>query len=370
MTSNREANPPPPAPFEPEAWVPDLPPRDRTGHKGTSGRLLIVGASPGLTGAVDLAQGAALRVGAGLVTCAVPETLREIFEIKTTEAMTLGLPEADVGHLGPSTLPALRDSYERSDAIVLGPGLGRAAATTEFVAAFLRLHDAEPRPLVIDADGLFHLAEVGAIGARSAAATVVTPHPGELARLGRTVAPEADDPPVPAGTLAERWPGLTERFPVTWVLKGPGVFDPADPANWVFDPDGSRTRCPTGNPGLATGGSGDVLAGVIGGWLAQGFSPADASRLGLWVHGRAADLAAYGDIARNAGRRLGRPEDWPRTCDPRSPSASRGERGLLPSDVRDALSRAVLELERWHAHRLAARRDTNGPGRDERTPRA
>lgn len=354
--------------FEPPAWVPDLPPRDPLGHKGTSGRLLIVGASPGLTGAVDLAQGAALRVGAGLVTCAVPESLREIFEIKTTEAMTLGLPGADLGHLGPSSVPALRESFERSDAIVLGPGLGRAAATTEFVAAFLRLHEAEPRPLVIDADGLFHLAEVGSIGARSGAATVVTPHPGELARLGRTVAPE---PAVDrGGTLDERWPGLTERFPVTWVLKGPGVFDPDDPANWVVAATGATTRCPTGNPGLATGGSGDVLAGVIGGWLAQGFAPPEASRLGLWVQGRAADLAAYGEAARD---RLGRPVDWPQTCDPRSSEAPRGERGLLPSDVRDALSRAVLELERWHTHRSPAGDPAgheNRPDRDERTPRA
>lgn len=259
------------------ASVPRLKARPENAHKGTMGRLLVIGASPGLTGAVALAGEAALRSGTGLVTVAVPASLDAILEIKLTEAMTLGLPERPPGALAEESLRTLVPALETADAVVLGPGLGRAPETTTFVEQLLgRLRV----PHVVDADALWHLAQLetsdpfGAPDQR-----VLTPHQGELRRLlaaARITAP-------PSEAAAQEWLGRPERSGPTLVLKGPGSL--------VLTP-GSRYQNETGNPGMATGGSGDVLAGVIGAFLARGESPWDATVRAVWLHGRAGDLAA------------------------------------------------------------------------------
>lgn len=279
----------------PPSVVPPLRPRPRDAHKGTMGHLLIVGGSPGLTGAVVLCARAALRCGVGCVTCAVPASLNSIIEVLCLEPMSLPLPEDGSGTLGPESMSVLATRLDRYDAIVVGPGLGRAARTGHFQRELLA---ALERPHVIDADALWHLAADPASAVIPRAPRVLTPHAGELARLQGTA--EA-----PAAGAAHR---VLAHPRVVLVRKGP---------NTEVEWEGQRYRNDTGNPGLAKGGTGDVLAGMVGAFLARGDTPWDAAVRGVWLHGRAGDHAA----------------------------ARLGQESVIASDVIAALPEALLELQ-------------------------
>ena len=261
-----------------------LPARPVSAHKGSFGHVLVVGGSEGKTGAAVLAAEGALRSGAGLVTVAAPRALNGVFEAKLTEAMSLVYEDAGHACLLESAVPELLEAATERSVLVLGPGLGTAPGTQAAIAALLT---ASPVPTVVDADGLNAFAgrpeDLVAEGAR-----VLTPHPGEMGRLlGRENAEVQADRVAAARELAQRADAVA-------VLKGARTVGAA--------PDGELRVNPTGGPALASGGSGDVLAGVIAGLLGQGLAPLDAATLGAWLHGRAGDrhgpLALAGDVAR------------------------------------------------------------------------
>ena len=255
--------------------VPRLPRRARDSHKGTYGHVLTIGGSPGLTGAPALAALAALRSGAGLSTVGCPRAVQPVVAGLSPCVMTLPLPDTPGGCLSHAALaPALRFSA-RCRAVVLGPGLGRDPDTGEFVRSFLSSIEAAT---VVDADGLNHLAGRAEILRDGPGSFVVTPHPHEAGRLLGLPAssPVPKDRRKAVADLAALTGGVA-------VLKGHGTL--------VCD--GKRMyENRTGNPGMATGGTGDVLAGIIGALLAQGMEPFDAAVLGVWVHGRAGDRGA------------------------------------------------------------------------------
>jgi NAD(P)H-hydrate epimerase len=245
--------------------LPELPPRCADSHKGDYGRALVIGGSRGMSGAISLAGKAALRSGAGLVTLAVPRTIQDVVAAFEPSYMTRGLAEAE-GHIAASAAEELIVLSQNATALALGPGLGRAAATMSFVD---RLYREIKKPMVVDADGLFALAEHADAFARPEGPRVVTPHPGEFARL--TAEPyDAARRSEAAAELARR--DVTKNTVV--VLKG----------HRTVVTDGWRVSVnQTGNPGMATGGSGDVLSGIITGLLCQGLPPFDAARLGVHV---------------------------------------------------------------------------------------
>lgn len=253
--------------------LPSWPERPRAAHKGTTGRVVIVAGSPGMSGAAVLAARGALRAGAGLVTVACPESLLATVDGAVTCALTRPLPERD-GRLGPWSRDALVAACEGADAIAVGPGLGANRATAHLLRAWLPTLRA---PLVLDADGLNAFAGRRDRLTALAAPVVLTPHPGEAARLlaSSSGAIQADRPAA-ARALAQDLPGAA-------LLKGAGTLVS----------DGVRLfENATGNSGMASGGMGDVLTGVIATLLAQGLAPFEAACLGALVHGRAGDIAA------------------------------------------------------------------------------
>jgi hydroxyethylthiazole kinase-like uncharacterized protein yjeF len=239
-----------------------LPERPEAGHKGSFGHVLVVGGSPGKTGAAVLAAEAAQRGGAGLVTVASSERLNEIFEVKLTEAMSLPLEYE---------LEALLEAARARDASVVGPGMGTDEQTRGLIRALLGQLD---RPAVVDADGLNAFAG-DAAALRAPGPRILTPHPGEMSRLlNRSTAQVQADRVDAARELARRTEAVV-------VLKGARSL--------VAAPDGALYVNPTGGPGLASGGTGDVLSGLLGALLAQGLSPLHAAALGVFLHGRAGD---------------------------------------------------------------------------------
>ena len=265
-----------------------LPPRPAQGHKGSFGHVLVVGGSAGKTGAVVLAAEGALRSGAGLVTAAVARGLHPILEAKLTEAMTLALDEADSdGVLRGGAAGEVSAALAVRSSLVLGPGLGQGSGAAEAVAGVLA---ASERPAVVDADALNALAGRPE-GLRGPGPRVLTPHPGEAARLlGCGVEEVQSDRVATARELASRSSAVV-------LLKGARSV--------IADPAGVIWVNPTGGPGLASGGTGDVLAGVVGGLLAQGLSALDAARLGAFLHGAAGDLGPdAGGLAAEVAVRL------------------------------------------------------------------
>jgi hydroxyethylthiazole kinase-like uncharacterized protein yjeF len=250
-----------------------LPWPEAADHKGTRGAVLVVGGAPGMTGAACLAASAALRLGAGYVTVAVPSPSLPVVECKLTAPVKVGLPAGPDGELDAATAARVLELAERAQAVVLGPGLGRSEGSRACVRALVRTLD---RPLVLDADALWALAgDAGALRGRTAP-TVLTPHAGEAAALlGMTR--EAVDADRPAAARA-----LSGGSCVA-VLKG---------ARTLVS-DGERVVVTmTGGPGLATMGTGDVLAGMTGALLAQGLDPIDAAVLAAHLHGAAGDAAS------------------------------------------------------------------------------
>jgi NAD(P)H-hydrate epimerase len=280
------------------AW----PPRAPGAHKGTFGHVLVIGGSVGKSGAAALAALGALRAGAGLVTVATAEGALPLVAQARAELMTEPLPGGT--QVDADALARALTLAEARDAVVLGPGLGQHEGTRAFAREFVRRC---PRPLLVDADGLNALAASpsgpAALDAlRRAAATVVTPHPGEMARLsGASTEQVQRDRLQSARRLAADTGAVV-------VLKGQRTL--------VADPRGTAAVNPTGNPGLASGGTGDVLAGMVGALLARGADGMAAAGAAVYAHGYAADVAA---------RRLG-PES------------------LLAGDVLEALPEALMDL--------------------------
>ncbi|MFA6317089.1 MAG: NAD(P)H-hydrate dehydratase [Elusimicrobiota bacterium] len=261
--------------------------REPTDHKGTFGHLLILAGSSGMAGAAILACRAALRSGAGLVTLAVPASLQAVVASAVPEALTMGLPESG-GGLRPEGVARIREALLNQDftVLALGPGISTNPETAKFVMHVL---DSVPLPAVVDADGLNNLAlqdpaQVGEMLKRRGGRTVFTPHPGEMARcLHSSVADVQADREAAARSLARSWGGVV-------VLKGRGCIIT----------DGERCIVnPTGGPGLAKGGSGDLLTGLIGGLWAQALASGrvqgdhafQSAVLGCRLHGLAGDLA-------------------------------------------------------------------------------
>jgi len=262
-----------------------LPERPKRGHKGTFGKVLVIAGSLDYAGAALLVCRAAGRAGAGLVTLAVPESLQPLFAAKVVEATTMGLPEDDVEEIEPVDAIARILDHEH-DAIVLGPGLRPGLATAELVQALLTVpEDPTPAPIVLDAEALRSLATLDRWWEGVHRAAVLTPHAGEFGRLraGAGVEPGAD------GDLSaddEARARAARDAAATWgqvvVLKGARTV--------IAAPDGGVAVAPFENPALATGGTGDVLAGAIGALLAQGLAPFDAARVGVYLHGLAGDM--------------------------------------------------------------------------------
>jgi ADP-dependent NAD(P)H-hydrate dehydratase len=256
---------------------PPLPERPANGHKGTFGRALIAAGSRGMSGAAALAGLGALRSGAGLVSVAVPASLVPVVGSIEPSYLLLPLPEDDEGRTSGEAEEMLRVASVEASAVAIGPGWGRCEAL-ERIASSLFVSLAGP--LVVDADALNALAAVGTLDSDSVTdgERVLTPHPGEMARLlGTDVSSvEADR----QGLAAE----LAIRSGAVVVLKGAGTVITDGRRQVIND---------TGNSGLATGGSGDVLTGLVTGLLARGMSSFDAAWLGVHLHGLAADLASW-----------------------------------------------------------------------------
>ena len=307
-----------------------LPARPVRGHKGTFGKLLVLAGSLDYAGAALLVCRAAARAGAGLVTLAVPETLQPLFAAKVVEATTMALPEDDLEEVDPDGAIARILDHEH-DAIVIGPGMRPGLATVALVREILASGGEAASPVVLDAEALRSLASTDAWWTGVRPPAVLTPHPGEFARLraasGRTEGDDgdlvADDPGRAAAAVdaAAAWGQVV-------VLKGARTV--------VAAPDGACAVAPFENPALATGGTGDVLAGTIGALLAQGLEPFGAARLGVYLHGLA------GEAVRE---RL-------------------GDAGLLASDLPDALPIARRRLAAIAERRRTGSRLGFGAGRE------
>lgn len=253
-----------------------LPARLPSSHKGSFGHAAIIAGSVGKTGSAALAAKAALRVGSGLVTVATPSGVNDILEAKLTEAMTVPMPETTAHTLALAGMDQLIAFSNERTAIAIGPGLTTHPETVDLLHALIpRLE----RPTVLDADALNALAGRTSLIRECKSPPILTPHPGEMARL--------EDQSTPQSVNADRI-GTAARFArqrrAILVLKGARTV--------VAHPDGQIVICPTGNPGMATAGTGDALTGMIVGLLAQRLSSWDAACVGPYYHGLAGDLAA------------------------------------------------------------------------------
>jgi len=277
-----------------------LPPREQEGHKNTFGHVLVIAGSPGMTGAAWLAGKAALRSGAGMVTVCLPSSLAGNFDAALPEAITRGVEETGEKTLDAAAWPAIERLMKNKKALVFGPGL---TARPEIREILEKVVSHARVPLVIDADGLNVLAHNTQVLQKAHVPVVLTPHPGEMSRLTgiATAQVQADR----VGTARE----AARRLNAVVVLKGAATVT-ATPAGNVFINS-------TGNPVLATAGTGDVLAGAIGGLLAQGLDAETACLCGVYIHGLAGDLTAQ----------------------------KTGQRGALAGDILEMLPRALKQME-------------------------
>ena len=272
-----------------------LPARPADGHKGTFGKVCLLGGSVGYTGAPVLCAGAAVRSGCGLVYLGVPECVWQIAAAKCLCAMPFPLPEKD-GALALSGEADVRRRAASCDAVAIGCGMGRSADSDALTRRLLTL----PQPLVLDADGINALSgHIDTLSCRRDLTTVLTPHDGELARIG-------GDMTAPRESSAA---AFAARHGVCLVRKGHRTV--------IAAPDGRLAVNTTGSDGMAKGGSGDVLTGLLTGLLAQGVEPFAACCCAVWLHGRAGDLAAE----------------------------EKGHRGMTPADMIEKLPYALKEVE-------------------------
>jgi len=249
-----------------------LPVRKADGHKGDFGKLLVVGGAVGYTGAPYLTASAAVRTGCGLVFLGVPESIWQVEAVKCTSAMPFPLSE-NSGMLSDSALQEIEEKLTGCHVLALGPGLGRSQQVTQLVCELL---ERTQQPVVLDADGINALAEhMDVLDSRRGRVTILTPHDGEFARLGGDLS---------RGDRVGAARDFAMRHGCVLVLKGHRTV--------VATPEGNVLVNTTGNSGLAKGGSGDVLTGVIASLLAQGATAMQAAALGVWLHGCAGDTAA------------------------------------------------------------------------------
>lgn len=267
-----------------------LPDRNPWGHKGNFGKLLLLCGSRGYTGAAFFAAMGALRSGAGLVFLGVPESIYGIEAVKLNEPVIFPLPDAG-GRLSADAVPEILTRFPQMDAVLVGPGLGQSEGTLAVVRAVLEKAEC---PVVVDADGINVLSAHRDLLRGRKLPTILTPHDGEFARLGGVI---GEDRMAAAAALAE-------ELGCTVLLKG----------HETCITDGTDGYLnPTGNPGMAVGGSGDVLAGVITALLGAGLPPLEAAACGAWLHGAAGDRCA----------------------------AELGQYGMLPTDMLSALPRLM-----------------------------
>ncbi|MDE0681268.1 MAG: NAD(P)H-hydrate dehydratase [Candidatus Poribacteria bacterium] len=285
-------------------WVPPRPPAS---HKGTYGRVLVVAGSTGMTGAAALASEAALRAGAGLVTLATPKHLNPILEGLLPEVMTLPLPETDAGSLSVSAASAILEFAEKTKSVLaIGPGLSQHSDTVLLVHQLVRENRERALNLrmVVDADGLNALSQVPEVISLLDREAILTPHPGEMSRLTSSSVPSLEADRI---RTAQQF---ASEHNLTLVFKGaPTVTGLVNGDVWINS---------TGNPGMATGGMGDVLTGIIAGLMAQGHSNETAAVLGVYLHGLAGDIAAE----------------------------ALGMHGLVASDVLKAVPKAISSLRK------------------------
>ena len=274
-----------------------LPQRQRDLHKGAAGKVLLIGGSVGYTGALRLAALGALRMGAGLVHMGVPESIYAITASNMLEAMPFPLP-CTKGKLDMRAFPAIVGYMASCDAVLIGPGLGQSEEGDTLVAELLR---ASKIPVILDADGLNALSRNIHVLDEARAPIILTPHDGEFSRLGGNLT---------QGHRIQEARTFANRWGCSLVLKGPGTIS-------AF-PEGTVCVNTTGNPGMATGGSGDVLSGMITALAAQGLALSKAIYTAVWAHGRAGDLAA----------------------------GKLGQYSMLPSDILDHLPEALQSIVR------------------------
>ena len=283
-------------------WVPQRPPAS---HKGSYGRVLVVAGSTGMTGAAALASEAALRAGAGLVTLAIPKSLNPILEGLLPEVMTLPLSETEAGSLSMSAASAILEFAEQTKSVLaIGPGLSQHPDTVLLVHQLVRENREQALNLrmVIDADGLNALSQVPEVISLLDREAILTPHPGEMSRLTSSSVPSLEADRI---RTAQQF---ASDHNLTLVFKGaPTVTGLANGDVWINS---------TGNPGMATGGMGDVLTGIIAGLMAQGLSGERAAVLAVYIHGLAGDIVS---------KRL-------------------GMHGLIASDVLKAVPEAISSL--------------------------
>jgi len=252
-----------------------IPERAASSHKGDYGRVLVLAGSRGMTGAAFLCAEGALLSGSGLVTNGIPESLNSIMEIKLTEVMTLPLAETKEYALSLKAKSRILDFSEKCDAVAIGPGLGTSAETKKLIKELIEKTE---KPMVIDADGINALEGDLNILKNRKDITVITPHPGEMARLtGKTIA----DVQSKRSDIAKMVAELTNAVVC---LKGHGTV--------VADPEGAIYVNDTGNSGMATGGTGDILTGMITSFIGQKVDAASAAVVSVYLHGLAGDIAA------------------------------------------------------------------------------
>jgi len=255
--------------------IPKLKPRAVDAHKGDFGRVCIIAGSVGMSGAAALAGRAALRAGAGLVRVAVPKSILPIVASIEPSFITIPLAEDNTGRISAKAINTILDVVSENDCLAFGPGIGVSGGLQSVLQALL---EQESLRLVIDADGLNNLSKIKDWHSKLKAKVILTPHPGEIKRLWASLFRKQ----LPAGRQ-EQAAQLAQRTETTVVLKGAGTVVS----------DGQKVYInKTGNPGMATAGSGDVLTGVITALIGQGLSNFDAAVFGVYIHGLAGDIAA------------------------------------------------------------------------------
>jgi len=258
--------------LEAHELFPLLKQRDSNSHKGNYGHVLIIAGSVGKTGAAALSSDAALKIGAGLVTLGVPASLNPVMEVKLTEVMTEPLAETASQTLSTKSLPRIQELMEGKKVLALGPGISTHPETIAVVQHIIRNSGI---PLIVDADGINALGQKPSVLQEAQCPIVLTPHPGEMSRLTGTSIEEVQDDRI---GVAKKF---AQEYGVVLVLKGARTI--------IAEPNGNIYINSTGNPGMASGGTGDVLTGMITGLVAQGYTISEASRLGVFLHGYIAD---------------------------------------------------------------------------------
>ena len=278
-----------------------LPKRKADSNKGDYGHVFVIAGSAGFTGAAALCSWAALVSGSGLVTLGIPKSLYPIMARKLTEAMAMPLPETRGQALSEKAYPAIMKFSEKTDCVAIGPGLSGDQSTQRLIRKLVIILK---KPVVLDADGINALEGKPELLNRANAPVVITPHPGEMSRLsGLSVKRIAAAKEKVAKEFAN-------KYNVVCVLKGHRTV--------VARPDGKTYVNSTGNPGMAKGGTGDVLTGMIASFIGQGMRPFNAAMLGVYLHGLAGDLAAK----------------------------EKGEVSMLASDLLNKIPEAIKKLQR------------------------